>query len=165
MGLEKVYADCYFVIGGTCWISDVTNWVFNQKCPYGSVTCGNVRTVKNQLWRKLKPKLRLPLFESKLCAVGKNSLCCCCSLLFQGLHCDFACLMFHYLVNRPSEERVREIIVNAVEIEQVSLARTVSWAAQQEPYVQKINKLTPNFWNFIFNAWIPDAFYHSFPLP
>lgn len=45
--------------------------------------------------------------------------------------------MFHYLVNRPSEERVREIIVNAVEIEQVSLARTVSWAAQQELYVQK----------------------------
>ena len=41
-------------------------------------------------------------------------------LLFQGLHCDFACLMFQYLVNKPSEERVREIIVNAVEIEQVS---------------------------------------------
>uniref|UniRef100_A0A7M4E7A8 Ribonucleotide reductase regulatory TP53 inducible subunit M2B n=1 Tax=Crocodylus porosus TaxID=8502 RepID=A0A7M4E7A8_CROPO len=36
----------------------------------------------------------------------------------EGLHCDFACLMFHYLVNRPSEERVKEIIVNAVEIEQ-----------------------------------------------
>lgn len=30
--------------------------------------------------------------------------------------------MFHYLVNRPSEERVREIITNAVEIEQVGLA-------------------------------------------
>ena len=28
--------------------------------------------------------------------------------------------MFQYLVNKPSEERVREIIVNAVEIEQVS---------------------------------------------
>lgn len=45
--------------------------------------------------------------------------------------------MFHYLVNRPSEERVREIIVNAVEIEQVSLAGTISRAAQQEVYVQK----------------------------
>lgn len=53
-----------------------------------------------------------------------------CSLFFQGLHCDFACLMFHYLVNRPSEERVCEIIVNAVEIEQVSLAVTASWAVQ-----------------------------------
>lgn len=68
---------------------------------------------------------------------SREKLCCCCSLLFQGLHCDFACLMFHYLVNRPSEERVREIIVNAVEIEQVSLARTISRAAQQEVYVQK----------------------------
>ncbi|XP_073925063.1 ribonucleoside-diphosphate reductase subunit M2 B isoform X3 [Castor canadensis] len=37
----------------------------------------------------------------------------------EGLHCDFACLMFQYLVNKPSEERVREIIVDAVKIEQV----------------------------------------------
>ncbi|XP_016053994.1 PREDICTED: ribonucleoside-diphosphate reductase subunit M2 B isoform X2 [Miniopterus natalensis] len=36
----------------------------------------------------------------------------------EGLHCDFACLMFRYLVNKPSEERAREIIVNAVKIEQ-----------------------------------------------
>lgn len=50
-------------------------------------------------------------------------------LLFQGLHCDFACLMFHYLVNKPSEERVREIIVNAVEIEQVILAVITLWVA------------------------------------
>uniref|UniRef100_A0A8B9I2M7 Ribonucleotide reductase regulatory TP53 inducible subunit M2B n=1 Tax=Anser brachyrhynchus TaxID=132585 RepID=A0A8B9I2M7_9AVES len=42
-----------------------------------------------------------------------------------GLHCDFACLMFHYLVNRPSEERVREIIVNAVEIEQEFLTEAL----------------------------------------
>lgn len=45
--------------------------------------------------------------------------------------------MFHYLVNRPSEERVREIIVNAVEIEQVRLARTAWGAAWEELYVQK----------------------------
>ncbi|XP_058686504.1 ribonucleoside-diphosphate reductase subunit M2 B isoform X1 [Poecile atricapillus] len=43
----------------------------------------------------------------------------------EGLHCDFACLMFHYLVNRPSEERVREIIVNAVEIEQEFLTEAL----------------------------------------
>nr|XP_033790981.1 ribonucleoside-diphosphate reductase subunit M2 B isoform X3 [Geotrypetes seraphini] len=36
----------------------------------------------------------------------------------EGLHCDFACLLFHYLVNKPSEKRVKEIIVNAVKIEQ-----------------------------------------------
>uniref|UniRef100_A0A8C4L3A8 Ribonucleotide reductase regulatory TP53 inducible subunit M2B n=1 Tax=Equus asinus asinus TaxID=83772 RepID=A0A8C4L3A8_EQUAS len=43
----------------------------------------------------------------------------------QGLHCDFACLMFQYLVNKPSEERVREIIVNAVEIEQEFLTEAL----------------------------------------
>lgn len=39
--------------------------------------------------------------------------------VLQGLHCDFACLMFQYLVNKPSAARVREIIVDAVRIEQV----------------------------------------------
>ncbi|KAF6323671.1 ribonucleotide reductase regulatory TP53 inducible subunit M2B [Rhinolophus ferrumequinum] len=43
----------------------------------------------------------------------------------EGLHCDFACLMFRYLVNKPSEERVREIIVNAVEIEQEFLTEAL----------------------------------------
>ncbi|KAM8967547.1 ribonucleoside-diphosphate reductase subunit M2 B [Pelodytes ibericus] len=36
----------------------------------------------------------------------------------EGLHCNFACLMYHYLVNKPTEERVKEIIVDAVRIEQ-----------------------------------------------
>merc|ERR1719394_1502350 len=35
----------------------------------------------------------------------------------EGLHCDFACLMYHYLVQKPSQERVIEIICNAVDIE------------------------------------------------
>uniref|UniRef100_A0A452I132 ribonucleoside-diphosphate reductase n=1 Tax=Gopherus agassizii TaxID=38772 RepID=A0A452I132_9SAUR len=43
----------------------------------------------------------------------------------EGLHCDFACLIFHYLVNKPSEERVKEIIVNAVEIEQEFLTEAL----------------------------------------
>ena len=38
--------------------------------------------------------------------------------LFQGLHCDFACLMFNHLVNKPSQERVHQIIQEAVIIEQ-----------------------------------------------
>ncbi|XP_043363425.1 ribonucleoside-diphosphate reductase subunit M2 B isoform X2 [Dermochelys coriacea] len=46
-------------------------------------------------------------------------------LLLKGLHCDFACLIFHYLVNKPSEERVKEIIVNAVEIEQEFLTEAL----------------------------------------
>nr|CAB3265789.1 ribonucleoside-diphosphate reductase subunit M2 B [Phallusia mammillata] len=38
----------------------------------------------------------------------------------EGLHCDFACLMFKHLVNKPSHARVIEIIKDAVRIEQVS---------------------------------------------
>ncbi|XP_012679327.2 ribonucleoside-diphosphate reductase subunit M2 [Clupea harengus] len=43
----------------------------------------------------------------------------------EGLHCDFACLMFKHLVNKPSEETVRKIIMNAVEIEQVFLTEAL----------------------------------------
>ncbi|XP_004607745.2 ribonucleoside-diphosphate reductase subunit M2 B isoform X1 [Sorex araneus] len=43
----------------------------------------------------------------------------------EGLHCDFACLIFHYLVNKPSEERVTEIIANAVGIEQEFLTEAL----------------------------------------
>ncbi|KAM4694653.1 ribonucleoside-diphosphate reductase subunit M2-like [Discoglossus pictus] len=36
----------------------------------------------------------------------------------EGLHTDFACLMFKHVVHQPSEERVKEIIKDAVKIEQ-----------------------------------------------
>jgi len=35
----------------------------------------------------------------------------------EGLHTDFACLMFRHLVNKPSQERIYEIICDAVTIE------------------------------------------------
>ncbi len=35
----------------------------------------------------------------------------------EGLHCDFACHLFGLLENKPSEERVKKIISDAVEIE------------------------------------------------
>jgi ribonucleotide reductase beta subunit family protein with ferritin-like domain len=35
----------------------------------------------------------------------------------EGLHCDFACLLYSKLVNKLSEERVHEIFMNAVDIE------------------------------------------------
>ena len=35
----------------------------------------------------------------------------------EGLHCDFACLLYGMLENKMSEEQVRSIITNAVEIE------------------------------------------------
>lgn len=36
----------------------------------------------------------------------------------EGLHCDFACLVYSKLVNKLSPERITEIITDAVEIEQ-----------------------------------------------
>ena len=36
----------------------------------------------------------------------------------EGLHCDFACLLFSLLENKPDKERITEIILQAVEIEQ-----------------------------------------------
>ncbi|MCB0819219.1 MAG: ribonucleotide-diphosphate reductase subunit beta [Bacteroidetes bacterium] len=35
----------------------------------------------------------------------------------EGLHCDFACLLYKQLLNKLSESRVKDIITNAVEIE------------------------------------------------
>lgn len=35
----------------------------------------------------------------------------------EGLHCDFACLLYKYIVNKPSVSTVMEILVSAVEIE------------------------------------------------
>merc|ERR1712098_1045580 len=35
----------------------------------------------------------------------------------EGLHTDFACLMFRHLVNKPSQERIYEIVRDAVAIE------------------------------------------------
>uniref|UniRef100_A0A1B6DPI3 Uncharacterized protein n=1 Tax=Clastoptera arizonana TaxID=38151 RepID=A0A1B6DPI3_9HEMI len=44
---------------------------------------------------------------------------------FQGLHCDFACLMFKHLVQKPSEERIISIIREAVYIEQEFLTEAL----------------------------------------
>lgn len=35
----------------------------------------------------------------------------------EGLHCDFACLLFKHLINKPSDSRILEIISDAVDIE------------------------------------------------
>lgn len=43
----------------------------------------------------------------------------------EGLHCDFACLMFKHLLHKPSEQRVKEIIINAVRIEQEFLTEAL----------------------------------------
>ncbi|KAK8394163.1 hypothetical protein O3P69_006390 [Scylla paramamosain] len=36
----------------------------------------------------------------------------------EGLHTDFACLMFKHLVNKPGQERIYKIVTDAVQIEQ-----------------------------------------------
>lgn len=43
----------------------------------------------------------------------------------EGLHCDFACLMFKYLVQKPTRERVTSIIRDAVVIEQEFLTKAL----------------------------------------
>merc|ERR1739846_134649 len=35
----------------------------------------------------------------------------------EGLHTDFACLLFKHIVNKPDKERVLEIVKDAVDIE------------------------------------------------
>jgi len=35
----------------------------------------------------------------------------------EGLHCDFGCLMFKHLIHKPSEDKIKEIIADAVNIE------------------------------------------------
>ncbi|XP_060526315.1 ribonucleoside-diphosphate reductase subunit M2 B [Cylas formicarius] len=40
----------------------------------------------------------------------------------EGLHCDFACLLFSHLVQRPSKQRITDIIKDAVAIEQEFLS-------------------------------------------
>lgn len=37
----------------------------------------------------------------------------------EGLHTDFACLLFSYLNNRPTEEEIVVIVTEAVKIEKV----------------------------------------------
>ncbi|XP_057670849.1 ribonucleoside-diphosphate reductase subunit M2 [Diorhabda carinulata] len=43
----------------------------------------------------------------------------------EGLHCDFACLLFTHLVQKPSVERVTDIIRDAVNIEQEFLSQAL----------------------------------------
>ncbi|GIX85833.1 ribonucleoside-diphosphate reductase subunit M2 [Caerostris darwini] len=43
----------------------------------------------------------------------------------EGLHCDFACLMFSHIKNKPSEKRVVQIITDAVAIEQEFLTEAL----------------------------------------
>lgn len=43
----------------------------------------------------------------------------------EGLHCDFACLMFKHVVNKPGQQRIYDIITDAVIIEQDFLTKAL----------------------------------------
>lgn len=43
----------------------------------------------------------------------------------EGLHCDFACLVFSYLIHKPLKERIIQIISDAVTIEQEFLTEAL----------------------------------------
>ncbi|XP_011406825.2 PREDICTED: ribonucleoside-diphosphate reductase subunit M2 B-like [Amphimedon queenslandica] len=43
----------------------------------------------------------------------------------EGLHCDFACLMYKNLINKPTSERIKHIITDAVLIEQEFLTEAL----------------------------------------
>ncbi|KAK3532566.1 hypothetical protein QTP86_024153 [Hemibagrus guttatus] len=43
----------------------------------------------------------------------------------EGLHCNFACLMYSHLVKKPSADRVKDIITKAVSIEQEFLTEAL----------------------------------------
>ena len=43
----------------------------------------------------------------------------------EGLHCDFACLLFSLLKVKPSAERVKKIVTEAVSIEQEFLTESL----------------------------------------
>uniref|UniRef100_A0A667WXM2 Ribonucleoside-diphosphate reductase subunit M2 n=1 Tax=Myripristis murdjan TaxID=586833 RepID=A0A667WXM2_9TELE len=90
------------------------NWIGNKKAEYGQV-CFHLavvieRVVAFAAKRGLMPGLT---FSNEL--ISRD----------EGLHCDFACLMFKHLVNKPSSETVTKIIKNAVEIEQEFLTKAL----------------------------------------
>lgn len=43
----------------------------------------------------------------------------------EGLHCEFACLLFKHLVNKPNEERIKSIVLDAVVVEQEFLTESL----------------------------------------
>lgn len=43
----------------------------------------------------------------------------------EGLHCDFACLLFSLIKNKPSHERIKQIVTEAVAIEQEFLTEAL----------------------------------------
>lgn len=67
----------------------------------------------------------------------------------EGLHCEFACLLYKkYVVNKLSEERVKEIICEAVEIEKefVTDSLPVSLVGMNAKLMSQYIEYVADFW-------------------
>ena len=62
----------------------------------------------------------------------------------EGLHCDFACLLFNYLKQKPSQQRIYQIISDAVAIEQEFLTEALPVAL-----IGMNNKLMKQYIEFV----------------
>lgn len=62
----------------------------------------------------------------------------------EGLHCDFACLLFSMLVNKPSKARVLQIVTDAVNAERVFITESLPVAL-----LGMNNKLMSEFIEFV----------------
>ncbi|XP_051909604.1 ribonucleoside-diphosphate reductase subunit M2 [Hippocampus zosterae] len=97
------------------------NWIGNKNAPYGErvVAFAAVEGIFFSgsfaaiFWLKKRGLMPGLTFSNEL--ISRD----------EGLHCDFACLMFKHLVNKPSVDTVTSIIRNAVEIEQEFLTQAL----------------------------------------
>jgi ribonucleoside-diphosphate reductase beta chain len=67
----------------------------------------------------------------------------------EGLHCEFACLLYmNHIVNKLSEERVKEIITSAVEIEKefITEALPVSLIGMNADLMKQYIEYVADFW-------------------
>lgn len=78
----------------------------------------------------------------------------------EGLHCDFACALFRHGDNKPSEERVHEIVRDAVSIEQEFLTEALPVAL-----IGMNNKLMRQYIEFVADRLLGELgyskIYHS----
>ncbi|MEM6263680.1 MAG: ribonucleoside-diphosphate reductase small subunit [Bacteroidota bacterium] len=78
----------------------------------------------------------------------------------EGLHCDFACLLFSKMINKPSYERVKEILCDAVAIEKefISEALPVSLIGMNGDMMKEYIEFVADR---LFNALGFDKVYHT----
>jgi ribonucleoside-diphosphate reductase subunit M2 len=69
----------------------------------------------------------------------------------EGLHCEFACLMFRHLTNKPSQERVYSIICDAVKIEQEFLTEALPCAL-----IGMNSLLMKQYIEFVADRWLSE---------